>query len=118
MKLGGEVAFAAGPIGGNANMADVKPVWTYTKSRGLFGGLSVDGTVIKEKPDVNADFYGEKVTAAQILTGKVEAQKEATKWPIGAKQLTEVLKLAEGKGADKEVLQQISTEPTFGDLTE
>lgn len=118
MKLGGALALAAGPIGGTANMKEVKPVWTYTKSRGLYGGLTVDGTVIKEKSDVNADFYGSKVTAAQILNGEVEAQAGASKWPAGAKQLTEVLKLAEGKSADTKVLQEISTEPTPGDLVE
>jgi len=118
MNLGGAVALAAGPIGGTANMKDVKPVWTYTKSRGLYGGLTVDGTVIKEKPDANADFYGSKVAVAQILRGEVAAQNGATKWPAGAKQLTEVLKLAEGKDAAAEVLQEISTEPTPGDLKE
>lgn len=118
MKLGGAVALAAGPIGGTADMTEIKPVWTYTKSRGLYGGMTVDGTVIKEKPDINAGFYGSKVTAIQILNGEVTAQVGATKWPAGAKQLIEVLKLAEGKSADTKVLQEISTEPTPGDLRE
>jgi SH3 domain-containing YSC84-like protein 1 len=118
MNLGGAVALAAGPMGGTPNIKEVKPVWTYTKSRGLYGGLTVDGTVIKEKPDANADFYGSKVTATQILKGEVKVQDGDTKWPAGAKQLTEVLKLADGKGADAKVLQEISTEPTLGDLKE
>lgn len=116
MKIEG-AATIAGPVGGSANMADVKPVWTYTKSRGLYGGLTVDGTSIKEKPEANAEFYGANVTAAQILAGEVEAQDGTSKWPAGAKQLTEVLKVGEGKGADGKVLQEISTEPTPGDLT-
>ncbi|KUJ09136.1 DUF500-domain-containing protein [Mollisia scopiformis] len=120
MNLGGTVAAAAGPIGGTAdmNMKEYKPVWVYTKSRGLYGGLTVDGTVIKEKGDANAEFYGSKVTAAQILRGDVRAQVGGSKWPAGAKQLVEVLKLAEGKRADEGVLQGISTEPTPGDLEE
>ena len=116
MDLGGAAAFAAGPIGGTADMKDSKPVWVYTKSRGLYGGLTVDGTVIKEKSDANADFYGSKVTAAQILKGEVNGRDGEGKWPAGAKKLVEVLKLAEGKGADAKVLQDISTEPTPGDL--
>lgn len=115
MKIGGTVA---GPIGGSADMKEVKPVWTYTKSRGLYGGLTVDGTVIKEKPEANAEFYGSEVTAAQILQGKIEVQDGATKWPAGAEQLTEVLKLAEGKRTDAKVLQEIGTEPTPGELEE
>lgn len=118
MSLGGALALAAGPIGGTANIKEAKPIWTYTKSRGLYGGLTVDGTVIKEKADTNADFYGSKATAAQILKGEVEAQDGATQWPTGAKQLTEALKMAEGKDADAKVLQEISTEPTPGDLEE
>lgn len=116
MNLGGAVALAAGPLSGTANMKEVKPVWTYTKSKGLYGGLTIDGTVIKERSDANADFYGSEVSTAQILKGEVKAQDGAGKWPAGAMHLTEVLKLAEGKGADAKVLQEISTEPTPGDL--
>ncbi|KAH6887762.1 hypothetical protein B0T10DRAFT_607635 [Thelonectria olida] len=123
MSLGGSLALAAGPMTMNGSTAsakgeDVKPVWTYTKSRGLYGGLTVDGTVIKEKPDVNADFYGAKVGPAQILRGEVQVQAGPSKWPAGALQLTEVLKMAEGKGADVSVIQEISSEPTPGDLRE
>ena len=117
-SLGGAVALAAGPIGGNVNFKNAQPVWTYTKSRGLYGGLTVDGTVIKERSDANAAFYGIKVTPKQILQGEVDPQGETSKWPAGAKQLVEILKVAEGKGADHTVLQEISTEPTPGDLRE
>jgi lipid-binding SYLF domain-containing protein len=118
MNLGVAFALAAGPIGGTADMKELKPVWIYTKSRGLYGGLTVDGTVIKERLDANANLYGLKVTAAQILKGEIQAQDGASKWPAGATQLIEALKLAEGKDADAEVLQEISTEPTPGDLKE
>ncbi|KAH7333187.1 hypothetical protein BKA65DRAFT_538896 [Rhexocercosporidium sp. MPI-PUGE-AT-0058] len=118
MNLGGGVALAAGPAGWNGDKHDLKPVWTYTKSRGLYGGLTVDGTVIKERADANAEFYGKKISAAQILRGQVEAGVAANVWPAGAKRLIEVLKLAEGKAGDKKVLQGISSEPTPGDLEE
>ena len=110
MNLGGAVALAAGPVGGNANMKEVKPVWTYTRSRGLYGGLTVDGTLIKEKPDANADFYGHKITAAEILKGEVHPQEGPSKWPAGAQQLHEVLRMAEGKPTDVQVLRDINTE--------
>jgi lipid-binding SYLF domain-containing protein len=120
MNLGNTVAVAAGPLGGTPDVQgkEVKPVWTYTKSKGLYGGLTVDGTVIKEKPDANAEFYGQKVTTAQILSGEVKAQSGASRWPAGSSQLTEVLKRAEGKGADEQILQGMGTEPTPGDLTQ
>lgn len=118
VNLGGAVALAAGPMTFDSKMAAEKPVWVYTKSRGLYGGLTVDGTVIKEKSDMNADFYGAKVSGEQILRGEVSQQAGDAKWPAGASKLTEVLKLAEGKTADKTVLQDISNEPTPGDLTQ
>lgn len=117
-SLGGAVALAAGPIGGNFNSKNAQPVWTYTKSRGLYGGLTVDGTVIKERSDANADFYGAKLSPTQILQGEVNVQGGINKWPGGANQLIEVLKVAEGKGGDVKVLQEISTEPTPGDMTQ
>jgi lipid-binding SYLF domain-containing protein len=117
-SLGGALALAAGPIGGTANTREQKPVWTYTKSRGLYGGLTVDGTFIKENSAANAAFYGSNITAAQILKGEVRAQEGADKWPAGSKRLNQVIKAAEGKKADEKILGEISTEPTPGDLVE
>ncbi|RFN47641.1 hypothetical protein FIE12Z_8098 [Fusarium flagelliforme] len=113
VNLGGAVALAAGPLGGTVNVGDVKPVWTYTKSRGVYGGLTVDGTVIKEKKDVNAGFYGREVSSEEILEGQVQAG-----WDVRVQELFEVVKIAEGKSADTKVLEGISGEPTPGDLTE
>lgn len=118
VNLGVGLALAAGPVGGNANTTEVKPIWIYTKSRGLYGGLTVDGTVIKEKPEANADFYGSKLSIAQILRGEVTAQNGVRQWPAGAQKLTEVLKWIDGIGADAKVVQGISIEPTAGDLKE
>lgn len=118
MSLGVGVALAAGPVGGTADATEIKPVWTYTKSRGLYGGLTVDGTVIKERPDANAEFYGAKSSIAQILRGEVAARNGVRQWPAGALQLTEILNLIDGEKADAKVLQGISTEPTPGDLKE
>lgn len=110
--LGAGVKLAAGPIGGTPNIKnkEVPPVWTYTKSRGLYGGVTVDGTAIKELSDVNAGSYGSKITAAQILTGEAKGPSSS--------QLAEVLKMAEGRSADAKVLGAISQEPTPGDLKE
>ncbi len=50
VNLGADLTMATGPVGGNADIStqDVRPMWTYTKSQGLYGGLTVDGTIIKE----------------------------------------------------------------------
>ncbi|KAI0024573.1 hypothetical protein F4780DRAFT_775520 [Xylariomycetidae sp. FL0641] len=118
VSLGSEVAVAAGPLGGGSSEAEKKPVWSYTKSRGLWGGLTVDGTAIIARPDANAAFYDRPgVTVEQILRGEVTADGETeTGWPAGARQLTEVLKAAEGRGADADVMKALGDEPTPGDL--
>jgi SH3 domain-containing YSC84-like protein 1 len=91
LTMGGRMDLAAGPVGGTLNVGETKPVWTYTRSRGLYGGVTVDGTSIKEQSDANAEFYGTSVSTAQILSGKVEAQSRPTQWPSGAMELTRIL---------------------------
>lgn len=92
MQLGGGVKLAAGPVGGNANTAEVKPVWNYTRSRGLYGGVTLDSTVISESTEGNAEFYGAAVSSRQILEGDVKEQNETQRWPAGAKGLMELLR--------------------------
>lgn len=72
-----------------------KPVYSYVKSRGLYAGVQIDGTVIAEREGGNSRFYGQAVPVAKILRGEVPAQGPAGMWPVGAKGLYEVLKGAE-----------------------
>lgn len=117
VNLGGAAGLVAGPLSVAAKR-DAEPVWVYTKSRGFYGGVTIDGTVISERRDVNADFYGSQVTSKQILSGEVVPQDEVGKWPAGAKQLAEMLKVAGGDIADPKIVQAISNEPTPGDSQE
>ncbi|KAI2470785.1 DUF500-domain-containing protein [Annulohypoxylon bovei var. microspora] len=128
VSLGGEVAVVAGPIGAGTSIEaavgkNVKPVWSYMKSRGLYGGVQVDGTVVVQRPDANAEFYGvNKIGTDKILRGEVpdNSRKSSAKgpvlWPEGGRQLMEVLKAAEGKGADSRVMDQLGNQPTPGDM--
>jgi lipid-binding SYLF domain-containing protein len=118
VTLGGAITLAVGPMSATAKTGNVEPVWVYTKSRGFYGGALVDGTAITQRPEINANFYGSKITSEQILKGEVAPQDGASQWPAGAMQLTEILKLSEGKPANPAVLQEISKEPTPGDLQE
>jgi lipid-binding SYLF domain-containing protein len=71
VKLGGEVSVAAGPVGRSAEGAtDVQlhaEILSYSRSRGLFGGASLDGAVYKQDEDDNQKVYGRHVTAKEIL---------------------------------------------------
>ncbi|KAK3669330.1 hypothetical protein LTR78_010792 [Recurvomyces mirabilis] len=91
-NLGGRADFALGPLGGKANSdvgngETVLAVWTYTRSKGIYGGVTLDGTVVKEQRKVNAEFYGGAVTVAEILKGEVEVREGKGRWPEGARKL-------------------------------
>jgi len=86
VQLGADISAAAGPVGRTAE-ADVTPVaavYTYSRSQGLFAGVSLEGTVIAARDETNAEYYGRSVTPGQILSGKVKV-------PAGAKKLQKVL---------------------------
>ncbi|KAK4120580.1 hypothetical protein N657DRAFT_579558 [Parathielavia appendiculata] len=74
----------------------LKPVYSYVKSRGLFAGVQIDGTVIAVRNRDNAKFYGQSVSVEKILKGEVPAQGTGGMWPAAARGLFEVLKGAEG----------------------
>ena len=80
-KLGGDASAAAGPVGRHA-AADTDwkmraQVLTYSRSRGLFAGLELNGAVIKQDKDSTRDFYGRMVPFRTSLKGEVEAPKAA-----------------------------------------
>src|ERR1700687_2992612 len=80
-KLGGDASAAAGPVGRHA-AADTDwkmraQVLTYSRSRGLFAGLELNGAVIKQDKDSTRDFYGRMVPFKTSLKGEVEAPKSA-----------------------------------------
>ena len=62
-----------GAIGG-ASLPDVA-VWS--SSTGLYGGLTVDGSVIRAEPNRDAEFYGRPMTARDVLFGSLESPKTA-----------------------------------------
>jgi lipid-binding SYLF domain-containing protein len=54
-------------------------VYTYSRSQGLFVGLSLEGTVIAAPDEANAQYYGKPVKAKGILSGKLEPHTSAQK---------------------------------------
>ncbi|TVY92594.1 SH3 domain-containing protein, partial [Lachnellula willkommii] len=77
LTLGGNVSIAAGPIGRNAEAAGaaslkgVAGVFSYSKTKGLFAGVSLEGSAIIERRDANEKLYGQRYTASQLLEGAV-----------------------------------------------
>ncbi len=80
-KLGADASAAAGPVGRHA-AADTDwkmraQVLTYSRSRGLFAGLELNGAVIKQDKDSTREFYGRMVPFKTSLKGEIEAPKSA-----------------------------------------
>lgn len=77
ITLGGNVSIAAGPVGRNAEAAgaaslkSVSGIFAYSKTKGLFAGVSLEGSVIIERRDSNEKLYGRAIKAAEILQGGV-----------------------------------------------
>jgi lipid-binding SYLF domain-containing protein len=71
VTIGGDVSAAAGPLGRTAEgaVAPTAAVYTYSKSKGLFAGVSLEGAVIGTQRDSNFRYYGRPVRADEILSG-------------------------------------------------
>ncbi|OFW14728.1 MAG: hypothetical protein A3F70_02370 [Acidobacteria bacterium RIFCSPLOWO2_12_FULL_67_14] len=71
VKLGGEVSAAAGPVGRAAEAStDLQlraEILSYSRSRGLFAGATVNGSAIKEDLDANTRFYGRALSSEDIV---------------------------------------------------
>ena len=73
VTLGGNLSVAAGPLGRTAegSVALQAAMYSYSRSQGLFAGVSLEGTGIGTRDDANAAYYGKPVTAGEILSGRV-----------------------------------------------
>ena len=78
IKLGGNLSVAVGPVGregdasvtkGSLKESKVTACYSYSHSRGLFAGVSLQGTVLLARPDDNKHFYGFRASPGYILAG-------------------------------------------------
>jgi lipid-binding SYLF domain-containing protein len=89
-KLGGDVSVAVGPVGAGAKAnVDIPNVTadfiTFTKSRGLYGGLNLEGAVIAVRDSLNEVYYGRTVRPIDIVEKHMVANR-------GSAELRESLK--------------------------
>src|ERR1051325_11110257 len=88
-KLGLNASVAAGPVGrhaeGDTDWKLRAEVLTYSRARGVFAGLSLDGAVIKQDRDDTRAFYGRMVPYRSLLQGLTPAPSEAEPFlkPLG-----------------------------------
>jgi lipid-binding SYLF domain-containing protein len=93
-KLGADVGVAAGPVGRDAQAAtDLQlraQILSYSRARGLFAGVTVNGSTIRQDRDANERFYGKRLEASQILfDGAAEAPPPVAGWLDTLKRLAQ-----------------------------
>ena len=82
VKLGADASAAAGPVGRTAS-ADTdaymrSQILTYSRARGAFAGVSLEGSTLRPDDDGNRDLYGQSASASVIITeGKMHAPESA-----------------------------------------
>ncbi len=95
VKLGGDASIAAGPKGRTASAeSDVTmraEMLSYSRARGVFAGVSLEGTTLRPDGDANARLYGKGVDAATI----VEESKVET--PASGRTLVQILSKASAR---------------------
>jgi lipid-binding SYLF domain-containing protein len=74
VTIGADVSAAAGPVGRTASgsVAPTAAVYTYSKSKGLFAGVSLEGAVVGTQRQSNFSYYGRPVRADSILSGIIK----------------------------------------------
>ncbi len=95
VKLGADASIAAGPVGrtseASTNASMKAQMLSYSRSRGVFGGVSLSGATLRPDGDANDNLYGKKVTPEQIVKG------QGIEMPAVAKPLIETLTTATAK---------------------
>lgn len=80
-KLGADGSVAAGPIGrhveGSTDWKMKAEVLTYSRARGVFAGIDLSGSVVKQDRDETAVLYGKVVPFTALLHGQIPPPKEA-----------------------------------------
>uniref|UniRef100_A0A8C6FUV0 SH3 domain-containing YSC84-like protein 1 n=1 Tax=Moschus moschiferus TaxID=68415 RepID=A0A8C6FUV0_MOSMO len=81
LTLGGNLTVAVGPLGrnleGNVSLRSSAAVFTYCKSRGLFAGISLEGSCLIERKETNRKFYCQDIRAYDILFGDIPRPAQA-----------------------------------------
>jgi lipid-binding SYLF domain-containing protein len=81
LKLGGDAAVAAGPVGRNAQASTTElasaEILTYSRSKGVFAGIDLTGDVVNQNQEDTRNYYGHDISYETILTGGVPTPPSA-----------------------------------------
>jgi lipid-binding SYLF domain-containing protein len=101
VKLGADASVAAGPVGRTSEAATTgsmkAQMLSYSRSQGVFAGVSLSGASFRVDGDANKNLYGEKVTPEQIMKGQVTMPEDAKPLIATLTQATEKSKQEKGE---------------------
>jgi lipid-binding SYLF domain-containing protein len=91
VKLGGDIAVAAGPVGRNSEAATTElanaEFLTYSRSKGLFAGVDLSGDVVNQNVSDTAAFYGQDVSYQKVLSGAIPTRASAKHFILTVNQM-------------------------------
>jgi lipid-binding SYLF domain-containing protein len=112
--IGGEASAAAGPVGRNTSAnTDIllhSEIISWSRSRGLFAGVSLEGSTLRPDNSENEKLYGEKISNRRILSG------EAATPPAAKPLVAELNRYRRGTGADIDASLTKKSRVTLNDL--
>ena len=76
-KLGGDTSVAMGPMGGGVKGDVTADFVSFAKSKGLYAGMNLEGSVVDVREGYNKAYYGKEVTPIQIIVEKKAANKQS-----------------------------------------
>jgi len=81
LTLGATASVAAGPVGraGEASAGVQAEIYSYSRARGLFAGIALDGTVLAVDRKSTRGYYGRDVASEDVLGGKVRGDSESSR---------------------------------------
>ncbi len=87
VKLGGDTSIALGPVGAGAKGAVTADIISFAKSKGIYAGLNLEGSVVKVRNGLNEAYFGRETSPAEIIIKQAVSNK-------GSARLRETLKKA------------------------
>lgn len=82
VKLGADVGIAVGPVGAGADASTANlsvDILTFSRSKGLYGGASLEGAIVKVREGLNQAYYGRNVSPSDILVARTVSSGQAAK---------------------------------------
>ena len=76
-KMGADASIAAGPVGAGAKSDIVADLIAFSRAKGIYGGINLDGTVVSSNTEWDSAYYGKKVLPPDILVRSAVSHKGA-----------------------------------------